>query len=88
VFGLLPEFGTVAAESRLRSPLAVLAEIGTSAAGLSREPHSTQNFASGAFSDLQLAQRFASGLPHSAQNFWPEPPSVPHFVQRIRFPQQ
>src|SRR5216684_4504865 len=49
----------------------------------SSRPQSAQNFAPGAFSELQFEQRFDSGLPHSAQNFLPGLPSVPHFEPRI-----
>jgi hypothetical protein len=46
-------------------------------------PQSAQNFAAGALSEPQFAQRFDRGLPHSAQNFLPGIPSAPHFAQRI-----
>src|SRR6266851_7252830 len=49
----------------------------------SSRPQSAQNFAPGAFSELQFEQRFDSGFPHSAQNFLPGIPSVPRFEQRI-----
>jgi len=50
---------------------------------MSAAPQSAQNFALGTFSEPHLEHLFGKELPHSAQNLFPTPPSVPHFEQRM-----
>jgi len=57
--------------------------VGGAAAGsaaASGEPHSPQNFVSGAFRLPQLAHATARDAPHSPQNFLPLSLAAPHAV--------